>query len=105
MELLILSTLDWRMQAATPCSFIETFLSKIKDNQHPFESSISRANQLILSTIKGLSFLSLLDIYIKAVHIFVIMLTKVVGGNQMQVLTSWNSGLLKFVQLWQYWFL
>lgn len=57
MELLILSRLDWRMQAATPCSFIETFLSKIKDNQHPFESSISRANQLILSTIKGIDFL------------------------------------------------
>ncbi|KAK9285635.1 hypothetical protein L1049_024833 [Liquidambar formosana] len=57
MELLVLSTLKWRMQAFTPCSFIDYFLTKINDDQHPLRSLISRSLQLILSTIKGIDFL------------------------------------------------
>ncbi|XP_062006339.1 cyclin-D2-1 [Rosa rugosa] len=57
MELLVLSTLKWRMQAYTPCSFIDYFLSKISDDQHPPTSSISRSLQLILSIIRGIDFL------------------------------------------------
>ncbi|XP_042507544.1 cyclin-D3-1-like [Macadamia integrifolia] len=58
MELLVLSTLKWRMQAVTPFSFIDYFLRKIKDdNQPPPDSSISRAVELILITIKGIGFL------------------------------------------------
>jgi cyclin D1/2/4 len=55
MELLVLSTLRWRMQAFTPCSFIDYFLSKINNVQLPSTLSISRSVQLIISTIKGLS--------------------------------------------------
>jgi len=55
MELLVLGTLGWRMQALTPCSFIDYFLSKINKVQYPSILSISRSVQLILSTIKGLS--------------------------------------------------
>lgn len=55
MELLVLSTLRWRMQAFTPCSFIDYFLCKINNVQLPSTLSISRSVQLILSTIKGLS--------------------------------------------------
>lgn len=54
MELLVLSTLKWRMQAYTPCSFIDYFLSKINDDKHPLTSSISRSVQVILGTIRGL---------------------------------------------------
>ncbi|MED6161558.1 hypothetical protein PIB30_061936 [Stylosanthes scabra] len=60
MELLVLSTLRWRMKAITPFSFIDYFLSKINDdNQSPssLRSSISRSIQLILSTARGIEFL------------------------------------------------
>ncbi|KAA8530775.1 hypothetical protein F0562_005457 [Nyssa sinensis] len=57
MELLVLTTLKWRMQACTPCSFIDYFLRKINDGQLESGSLISRSVQLILSTIKGIDFL------------------------------------------------
>ncbi|KAG7990237.1 hypothetical protein I3843_02G015400 [Carya illinoinensis] len=57
MELLVLSTLGWRMQAFTPLSFIGYFLRKINGVQHPSTLSISRSVQLILSIIKGIDFL------------------------------------------------
>ncbi|KAJ1424803.1 Cyclin-like [Sesbania bispinosa] len=57
MELVVLSTLRWRMQAITPFSFIDYFLSKINDDQSSFRSSILRSTQLILSTLKGIDFL------------------------------------------------
>ncbi|CAL9001816.1 unnamed protein product [Prunus brigantina] len=57
MELLVMSTLKWRMQACTPYSFIDYFLSKISDDQHPSTSYICRSEQLILSTIRGIDFL------------------------------------------------
>jgi cyclin D1/2/4 len=55
MELLVLSTLKWRMQSITPFSFIEYFLSKITDNddKSSLTSSISQSTQLISTTIKG----------------------------------------------------
>lgn len=58
MELLLLSTLKWRMQAVTPFSFMEYFLCKLNGGNLPPELSISRAVELILSTIKGIGFLS-----------------------------------------------
>ncbi|XP_061362364.1 cyclin-D4-2-like [Gastrolobium bilobum] len=57
MELLILSTLRWRMQAITPFSFIDYFLCKINDDQSPKGASILRSVQLILSTVRGIDFL------------------------------------------------
>lgn len=58
MELLILTTLKWRMQSITPFSFIEYFLSKINDDQSSLRSSISQSTQLIISTIKGINFIA-----------------------------------------------
>ncbi|KAJ4840229.1 hypothetical protein Tsubulata_007514 [Turnera subulata] len=57
MELLVLDTLKWRMQALTPCSFIAYFLRQITDEQQLSTISISRSVQLILSTLKGIDFL------------------------------------------------
>ncbi|KAH7852961.1 hypothetical protein Vadar_031499 [Vaccinium darrowii] len=58
MELLLLKTLDWKMKACTPFSFIDYFVRKINDHRHqPSGSLISRSVQLILSTIKGTDFL------------------------------------------------
>ncbi|PSS21484.1 Cyclin-D2-1 like [Actinidia chinensis var. chinensis] len=58
MEVLVLSTLKWKMQACTPFSFIDYFLGKIND-VHQLSSGplISRSVQLILSTIRGIDFL------------------------------------------------
>ncbi|KAL4595379.1 hypothetical protein ACB092_12G087200 [Castanea dentata] len=57
MELLVLSTLRWRMQAVTPFSFLDYFLYKINGDQFPLGTSILRSIQLILGTIKGIEFL------------------------------------------------
>ncbi|XP_016455513.1 cyclin-D2-1 [Nicotiana tabacum] len=57
MELLVLSTLKWRMQAITPLSFTDYFLKKITDDQIASRSLINKSVQLILSTLKGIHFL------------------------------------------------
>ncbi|XP_054809874.1 cyclin-D4-1 [Prosopis cineraria] len=59
MELLILNTLQWKMHAFTPCSFIDYFFRKMAYHQHTdsLKSSISRSIQLILGTIRGVDFL------------------------------------------------
>ncbi|KAF8404685.1 hypothetical protein HHK36_009573 [Tetracentron sinense] len=57
MELLVLSTLKWRMQALTPFSFIDYFLQKINQDLPPPRSLISRSIQLILNSIKGIDIL------------------------------------------------
>ncbi|KAL5078993.1 hypothetical protein RYX36_007414 [Vicia faba] len=58
MELMILSTLGWKMHALTPCSFIDYFISKIScEENHPEKLSIARSVQLILNIIKGIDFL------------------------------------------------
>ncbi|XP_047342106.1 cyclin-D4-1-like isoform X2 [Impatiens glandulifera] len=57
MELLVLSTLKWRMQAITPFSFIDYFLRKIYNDGTPPKSSICRSIHLISSLLKGIDFL------------------------------------------------
>ncbi|WOK92199.1 cyclin-D4-1-like [Canna indica] len=58
MELLVLSTLKWRMQAVTPFSFIDFFLHKFSGGNAPAKVAISRSMELILSTTKGIDFLA-----------------------------------------------
>ena len=53
MELLVLSTLKWRMQAVTPFSFIVYFLCKFHDANSPDGSLISRSIALVLATVRG----------------------------------------------------
>lgn len=53
MEMLVLTTLKWRMQAVTPFSFIDIFLEKVKDGQPTSKSTILRSTQLILCLMKG----------------------------------------------------
>lgn len=70
MELLVLDTLNWKMNAVTPCSFLEHILEKLTDahhdNSHPSSATtttitttkvVNRSMQLILSTIRGIDFL------------------------------------------------
>ncbi|KAL8162384.1 hypothetical protein V2J09_013873 [Rumex salicifolius] len=57
MELLVLNTLEWRMQSVTPFNFLDYFLYKIFGDQMPPMCFLSRATQLIISTTKGIDFL------------------------------------------------
>ncbi|KAE8659252.1 Cyclin-D4-1 [Hibiscus syriacus] len=57
MEVLVLSTLSWRMQAITPFSFIDYFLYKFHDDKIPPRSSVLRSIQLISTTITGIDLL------------------------------------------------
>ncbi|XP_008782336.2 cyclin-D3-1-like [Phoenix dactylifera] len=57
MELLVLGTLKWRMQAVTPFSFIDYFLQKFNDGNSPTNSLVSRTVELILSSVRGTGFL------------------------------------------------
>ncbi|KAG8092708.1 hypothetical protein GUJ93_ZPchr0012g18818 [Zizania palustris] len=57
MELLVLSSLKWRMQAVTACSFIDYYLHKFNDGDVPSIPAFSRSVDLILSTCKGVNFI------------------------------------------------
>ncbi|KAF1873772.1 hypothetical protein Lal_00029477 [Lupinus albus] len=56
MELLVLSTLEWKMQALTPCSFIDYFISKINCEQHQMKSCLLKSYELMLSITKCIAF-------------------------------------------------
>jgi cyclin D1/2/4, plant len=51
MELLVLSTLNWRMQAVTPFSYLDYFLRKL--NEAP-GGWLSRSAELILCAARGM---------------------------------------------------
>ena len=53
MELLVLTTLGWRMQAVTPFSFIDHYLRKIHDDEFSLEMSIGQSSHLLLNIIHG----------------------------------------------------
>ncbi|KAI3806694.1 hypothetical protein L1987_22608 [Smallanthus sonchifolius] len=64
MELIVLSTLKWRMQSVTPFSFIDSFIRKLNDggqsqsqSQTNSGSLILKSTQLILGLIQGIDFL------------------------------------------------
>lgn len=53
MELVVLKTLNWRMHAVTPFSYIDYFLKKINGEQIVSRSSMLKATNLIIGTLKG----------------------------------------------------
>ncbi|XP_078157323.1 cyclin-D3-1-like [Carex rostrata] len=57
MELLVLSTLKFRMQAVTPFSFMDYFLHKFSDGNGPKKFLILQSADLILTMIRGIDFL------------------------------------------------
>ncbi|GAU23700.1 hypothetical protein TSUD_304750 [Trifolium subterraneum] len=95
MELLVLSTLKWRMQSITPFSFIEYFLSKITDNddKSSLTSSISQSTQLISNTIKGIDFLGF-----KPSEIAAAVATCVVGETQAIDTNKSISTLIQYIE-------
>ncbi|XP_019152313.1 PREDICTED: cyclin-D2-1-like isoform X2 [Ipomoea nil] len=57
MELLVLSTLNWRMRSVTPFSFIDCFFKKINGDRDASRFSIGKSLQLVQSMLKGIYFL------------------------------------------------
>ncbi|XP_074294494.1 cyclin-D4-1-like [Silene latifolia] len=64
MELLVLDTLEWKMNAITPCSFIDYSLRKLSNpnsitDKFLFSMTkvVNRSMQLVLCTIKGIDYL------------------------------------------------
>jgi len=110
MELLVLSTLKWRMQSITPFTFLDYFLYKINGYQSPLKSSVMRSIQLISSTAIGI------DLFLPhtSLHNWVIfsmwLICAVIiilngdgnldGVDSMQGLISWNSNHQRLQQQW-----
>ncbi|XP_074560052.1 cyclin-D3-1-like [Curcuma longa] len=57
MELLLLSTLKWKMQAVTPFSYIDFFLHKFNGGSAPSKLLVSHSVELTINTIRGIDFL------------------------------------------------
>ncbi|XP_074556315.1 cyclin-D3-1-like [Curcuma longa] len=57
MELLMLSTLKWKMQAVTPFSYIDFFLHKFNGGSAPSKLLVSHSVELTINTIRGIDFL------------------------------------------------
>ncbi|KAJ9545358.1 hypothetical protein OSB04_025065 [Centaurea solstitialis] len=93
MELLVLTTLKWRMQAVTPFSFIHDFLWKVNDGQPTSKSLILRSTQLILCTFKEIQFLEFRPSEIAAA-----VATYVVGSTQVSALVQ-KDRVLKCMEL------
>ncbi|KAK4751810.1 hypothetical protein SAY87_020608 [Trapa incisa] len=57
MELLVMNTLNWRMRAVTPFSFVDHFLREINGDKVPRRTSILKSIQVISSSIEVIEFL------------------------------------------------
>lgn len=53
MELLVLSTLNWRMQAVTPFSYLDYFLKKLNGGNAAPRSWLLQSAELILRASRG----------------------------------------------------
>lgn len=53
MELLVLSTLEWRMSSVTPFSYIDYFFHKLGISNLLLRALLSRVSEIILATVNG----------------------------------------------------
>ncbi|KAL3690405.1 hypothetical protein R1sor_016714 [Riccia sorocarpa] len=58
MELLVLSTLDWRMSSITPFSYIDFFFAKLEIDNSMLRSLLHRVIGLLLGTLRDVHFLA-----------------------------------------------
>ncbi|WOL08762.1 cyclin-D4-1-like [Canna indica] len=83
MELLVLSTLKWRMQAVTPFSYINFFIRKFSVGNVAAKVAVSQSIQLILSIIGGTNLLAFRSSEIAlAVSLLVLGETQIVDVEQ-----------------------
>lgn len=53
MELLVLSTLEWRMSVVTPFSYIDYFFHKLGISNLLLRALLSRVSEIVLKSVKG----------------------------------------------------
>jgi len=53
MELLVLSTLEWRMSVVTPFSYIDYFFHKLGISNLLLRALLSRVSEIVLKAVKG----------------------------------------------------
>ncbi|KAF9620730.1 hypothetical protein IFM89_014251 [Coptis chinensis] len=93
MELVVLSTLKWRMQAVTPFSFIDYFLHKINDDRPPLKLFISQSAELTLCLANGIEFLEY-----KPSEVAAAVTLSVLGESQ---IVNFDKAVSCFIQLVQ----
>lgn len=59
MEVFVMKTLKWRMQAVTPFAFLSYFLNKLSEGKPPSFALASQCAEIIVGTLKGLLTLAL----------------------------------------------
>lgn len=58
MELVVLSTLEWRLSSVTPFSYIDFFLRKLAVEGYLKHAVVARINELLLNTLQDIRFLA-----------------------------------------------
>ena len=74
MELLVLSTLNWRMQAVTPFSYLDYFLNKLNGGIRAPRSWLFQSAELILCAARGMQSMSLPANSVWITHHFVVLI-------------------------------
>ncbi|RAL47056.1 hypothetical protein DM860_017097 [Cuscuta australis] len=95
MELLVLSTLKWRMQAVTPFSFIDYYLKKVNGDQMASSSSVLKCTELILSTLKGINFIEFRSSEIAAAAVAISVAVETEAGDSERVISSLTHHIQK----------
>lgn len=54
MELLVLNTLEWKMNSVTPFAYVHYFTTKLSRTLTPPKNTMSKAVQLILAMMRGI---------------------------------------------------
>jgi cyclin D1/2/4, plant len=54
MELLVLTTLNWRMQAVTPFSYVDYFLNRLSGGNAALRNCLFQSAELILCAARGI---------------------------------------------------
>lgn len=54
MELLVLNTLEWRMNSVTPFTYFHYFTKKLSKAHTPPKNTMSKAVQVILAMMRGI---------------------------------------------------
>lgn len=75
MEILILSTLEWKMNLVTPFSFLDYLARRLGLNEHLCRDFLTRCERLILSVVTGnqnLKIPSFFPLFFKKIKILIV---------------------------------
>lgn len=90
MELLVLSTLEWRMSVVTPFSYIDYFFHKLGISNLLLRALLSRVSEIVLKAITNTSFLMYLPSVVAAASIICSLeeVTALQSGDLLRIFAS-----------------